>query len=302
MRILVTGGAGFIGRPALRRLLESTADHVVLAIGRSGATPVAHDRLRWLQANLNEPATYAQAVRDFRPEVVVHLAWEGIPDFSITQSLANLTAGVRLFDLVLGLGSCRKAVVAGTCFEYNQLEGACSEKNPGQPKDAFTWAKHALRGYLAIRCAGQDVVLAWLRLFYVYGPGQRSGSLIPTVLGHLRRGELPDLKTPKNANDFIYVDDVAEAFLRAVESDIASGIFNIGSGHSTPVLEMCRLAEQTARGSEQLAHALEAATRESRTSVNFWADDAATRSLLSWQPRVNEGEGIARTWRHLASS
>ena len=84
----------------------------------------------------------------------------------------------------------------------------------------------------------------WMRTFYAYGPRQRSTSLVPSILNSLQEGKLPQLRTPLNANDFVYVDDVAEAFSKAVSRDIPSGIYHLGSGVSTPVLEVCRMADR----------------------------------------------------------
>ena len=299
MRILVTGASGFVGRPALRKLLESPAAHHIQAWGRGGSAPTPHARLQWVSCDLRNPASYEGALRLFRPEIVLHLAWEGIPDFSTGRSLANLETGVRFADFLLDLECCKKVIVAGSCFEYDQLVGACSESTLGQPKDAFTWAKHSLRSYLALKCAARKVVLAWGRIFYVYGPNQRSGSLVPTLLDHLRRGLLPALKTPQNANDFVYVDDVAEWYVRAIEQEITSGIFNVGSGRSTTVLEMCRIAERTVLESDSLTQALREATAETPATVDFWADLGRTNQHLSWQPRIDENEGIRLTWESL---
>jgi nucleoside-diphosphate-sugar epimerase len=181
----------------------------------------------------------------------------------------------------------------------NKLNGECLETDVGVPKDEFTWAKHALLNWLKIRCRSKDTVFAWLRIFYVYGPNQRSGSLIPTILSHLREGRLPDLRTPKNSNDFIYVDDVAEAFYKSVERNIPSGIYNLGSGKSTPVIEVCKIAEKIVRNTGDLTANLACHTVGKPSDVNFWADCHQSNELLGWKASTSLYDGISKTWNSI---
>ena len=73
----------------------------------------------------------------------------------------------------------------------------------------------------------QNIQLFWMRIFYVYGPRQRSKSLIPTILTKLIEGQLPDLRTPKNSNDFVYIDDVVDAFTKSISIDNDSMIYHL---------------------------------------------------------------------------
>mgnify|MGYP001987479288 CR=1 FL=1 len=118
----------------------------------------------------------------------------------------------------------------------------------------------------------KQIELGWMRIFYVYGPRQRPASLVPSILAHLQNGKLPKLLTPKNENDFVFVQDVASAFSNAVSKPIPSGIYHIGAGVSTSVLEICRQAEQIVLGSDSLTcelecHSLRKSGERSRNSA-----------------------------------
>lgn len=300
MRILITGASGFVGEPILRLLGQNR--HDILAISRSAPEYAIAQNIHWLQADLNEPLSYRETIKKMAPEIVIHLAWSGIPDFSFEQSLQNLNSSLNLLSYVVNLGCCKKVLVSGSCFELNKLNGVCSESDIGVPKDDFTWAKHALMNWLKVRCVSEGIVLAWLRIFYVYGPKQRSGSLIPIILRNLKEGKLPDLRTPKNSNDFIYVDDVAEAFSKSVELDIPSGIYNLGSGNSTSVIDVCKIAEKIVRNTDELATNLASHTADMSSSVNFWADCHQANELLGWRARTSLHDGIAQTWNSICRS
>ena len=299
MRVLFTGATGFIGLPIVQCLVKQGDS--VLALSRSEPTMALASSVKWLQADLASPATYQVAIKEFAPQVVIHLAWQGIPDFSFERSRNNLNHSLDLLSFAVGLGSCRKILVSGSCFELNRLKGECTETEIGTPKDNFTWTKHSLRSWLELICAKEKIDLGWMRIFYVYGPRQRQESLIPSILTHLQNGKLPDLRTPQNANDFVFVDDVAKGFSNAVSIKFPSGIYNLGSGGSTPVKEICRLAEQIVLGTDSLTRQLEEKTLESYCNVDFWADCSNAKESLDWVPTTDLRVGIEKTWKWITA-
>ena len=297
MKVLVTGASGFVGLPIVQRL--AAKEYEVMAFSRNPPRDSLTNPVHWITTDLSVPSTFQEAVQSFSPEVLIHLAWQGIPDFSFEKSRKNLAQSLDLLSSVISVGSCEKILTAGSCLELNRLKGECSESERGMPKDNFTWAKHSIRSWLEMMCIKKRITLGWLRVFYVYGPRQRSESLIPSILNHLKKGTLPPLRTPKNANDFVFVDDVAEAFLLAVGSEFPSGIYNLGSGGSTPVLEVCRHAERIVCGSDFLTRRLELQTQDVLSEVNFWSNTARASEYLGWSPKTSIAEGIERTWQYM---
>ena len=295
MRVLVTGASGFIGLPIVQCLEHG--GHEVLAMSRNPPNSPAKSSVNWLKSDLSLPYSYLQEIQIFAPEVLIHLSWQGIPDFSLDISRNNLNHSLDLLSFVIGLGTCQKILVSGSCFELNKLNGECFETETGSPKDNFTWAKHALRSWLESTCRAEQVCLGWMRLFYVYGPRQRINSLIPSVLAKLSQGKLPEIRTPQNANDFIFVEDIAEAFLNAVSLDILSGTYHLGSGQSTSIIEVCRTAEKIIYGTDTLTKELEFKTRKIPRDINFWANSSQAKSILQWRPEIKIEEGIQRTWK-----
>lgn len=293
MRILVTGATGFIGLPLTRHLVEQ--GHEILALSRS---PLKSEKsINWLSADLSFPETYQDAIRSFEPEILIHLAWQDIPDFSFEKSENNLNQSLDFFSYIISLGCFKKIIVSGSCFEFNQLNGECLESDKGTPKDNFTWAKHSLRLWLEVECKKEDIKLGWMRIFYVYGPRQRSDSLIPSILNNLQNGKLPHIRTPKNSNDFVFIDDVIEAFSNAISMQYPSGIYNLGSGISTSILEVCRKAEMIVMGSDILSQKLNEETVDTSANIDFWASCIRAEKYLNWQPIIGLEEGIIKTWQ-----
>lgn len=295
LRVLITGASGFIGMPLINKL--SALGCEVMALSRIPADIESNKNIHWHKANLSLPETYREDITAFSPNAVVHLSWQDIPDFSLKKSQYNLNQSLEFLSFVSEIKSCNKIIIAGTCLEYNKHNGKCIESDLGSPKDPFTWAKHALYSWLRMTCKQKNIQLIWMRIFYVYGPRQRPESLIPNVLKNLKEGRLPDLRTPKNANDFVYIEDVVDAFTKAISIDNDSMIYNLGSGIATPVLEVCRIAENLILGSDILTKQLEDNSKDTICDVDFWADNTQSKKYLDWQPNNTLEDGIKKTWQ-----
>ena len=293
LKVLISGASGFIGLPLVEKLSESGCE--VMALSRTCIETKTTSTVQWLKADLSLPESYREEVKAFSPEIVVHLSWQDIPDFSLKKSQDNLNQSLEFLSFVSEIESCKKIIAAGTCLEYNKDHGKCLESELGTAKDHFTWAKHALYSWLSMTCKQKDIQLLWMRIFYVYGPRQRLESLIPTILNNLKEGRLPELRTPKNANDFIYIDDVVDAFIKAILVNNNSMIYNLGSCISTPVLEVCRISERLILGSDILTKQLESSSKDTECDVDFWADYTLSKKYLGWKPNTTLEDGIKKT-------
>uniref|UniRef100_UPI0040483C8F NAD-dependent epimerase/dehydratase family protein n=1 Tax=Algoriphagus sp. TaxID=1872435 RepID=UPI0040483C8F len=296
MRILVTGGSGFFGKSFMQKMMNG--DHLVLALSRDAVAWEEKNNspnIKWITGSLNLTAEAFDQVKSFAPEVIIDLAWEKIPDFSFETCLQNLQNQLSFFNNLFQLPSVKKVIVAGSCWEYNKNIGECSEMDNYSSKDYFTWAKNTLRDFLQFECLRRNINLAWVRIFYIYGPDQRSGSLIPSIIRALLDEKVPSLKCPSNANDFIYADDVAEGFIKLIEQDIVSGVFNLGSGKSTPVIDILRIIEKNIWNDDHITKTVLQNSKDSIQEINFHANMEKTFKDLNWQPATSLEEGIRKT-------
>jgi nucleoside-diphosphate-sugar epimerase len=284
MKILITGGTGFIGGPVLNNLIENIDGIEILNLTKSRPNSYSKE-VEHYNCDLSNPQTYQAKVEAFEPEVVIHLAWEGIPDFSLEMCIKNINSSILLIEIVTKVKSCKKIIITGSCFEYNNKIGECNENDNVVSKDYFTFAKKTVLSFLELECSKNNIVFCWARLFYVYGPNQRSGSLIPTLIATLKSNKIPDLRTPKNENDFIHVNDVADGLMKLALTDIQSGIFNLGSGISISVAEVSRIVELTIKDTDQLTNELINKTINTEKTVDFHANMEKTNKTLSWHPQ-----------------
>jgi len=284
MRVFMTGATGFIGR----RVLPLLSQHEVLYLTRDPHRPPALRFGRALQGDLGRPEEWGSKLEDFRPQWCLHLAWEGLPDYSLARSQANLDAGLRLLETLLR-ARIRRVMVAGSCWEYGTAEGPVSEARPPIDCGVFATAKNALRTVLESTARAADLEYRWARIFFAYGPGQRRDALIPSCRAAFLAGKVPDIRQPRAAQDFIHVDDVAEGLVALTVSDVASGTYNIGSGRPTSVGAVAN----------EVARYFNTALPYPDTGYDFgfWADSAKTTDATGWRAQIQFESGIARTLR-----
>ena len=123
--------------------------------------------------------------------------------------------------------------------------------------------------------------------------------LMPMILTSINTNAPLSLRTPNNANDFIYVDDVAELFSSVINIEFPSGVYNLGSGKATPVIDIYRQAEYIVNNSDLLTLKLISETKNSKVDVCFWANTSQAKKYLGWKPKVNLVKGIKKTWESL---
>jgi nucleoside-diphosphate-sugar epimerase len=225
-RALVTGASGFIGSALCHRLVQAGA--IVHGVSRSDRTTSA-DGVAWHRCALEDAAAVRALLARIRPDLIFHLASHVAGSRAVELVLptfhGNLTSTVNLLTAATELG-CGRVV----------LTGSMEEPEPGPdwpvPSSPYAAAKYAASAYGRMFHALYQTPVVTLRVFMVYGPGQRDvKKLIPYVTLSLLKGETPQISSGVRQVDWIYVDDVIEAYLAAALADGAQGkTVEVGTG------------------------------------------------------------------------
>lgn len=289
MKVLVTGATGFIGTLLCRALVSR--GHAVMGVSRRVRESFEIER-KYELISYEIGRELSPAIKDFSPEAVINLAWSGIPDFSPTICFENVSSQISFLTELAKLPNLKKILVAGSCKEYGEKLGRCMEQEKNLPDGYFSWAKQSLCDYFHVFCKEKGIALLWYRIFYVYGPGQRQGALLPTLINAMRAGALPEIKNPQAANDFVYVDDVIDGFIKGLEYEGANRIFNLGSGRLTLVDEVSSVVRSVLQSGGITTSQAGAVGTSQDIQIGMYADIELAKSHLGWMPRTSLHDGV----------
>ena len=285
-RVLVTGASGFIGSHICRRLLEEGAEvHGVSRAARESAA------LRWWQADLTDADAAARLVRRIRPDAIYHLAGHASGSRSLNAVLPslhhNLVAAVNVM-IAAARSECGLVLLTGSLEEPEPIAG-----DP-VPTSPYAAAKHAAGSFGRMLAALDELPVVNLRVFMVYGPGQLDQTkLVPYVITSLLRGEPFKLSSGSRPVDWVYVEDVADAFLAAAQRpDLAGETIDVGSGELVTVRSIVeQIAKLTGSGMQ-----LEFGTLPDRPLETVRAADVEhARARLGWQLQTSLVDGLLAT-------
>jgi nucleoside-diphosphate-sugar epimerase len=141
--LFLTGGTGFIGHPVLKKLIA--LGHEVLLLGRKPS--IINDlKIKEIKLDLNNFTEERNKILDFKPEAILHLAWQDIPDYSEKISKLNFNNSFNFLNFLIENTECKKIIVPGSCWEYDDgnIHGQCSEDNIIKPQKPFSIYKKKL--------------------------------------------------------------------------------------------------------------------------------------------------------------
>jgi UDP-glucose 4-epimerase len=295
MKIFITGGTGFIGKQVLRQIENGNDSIILLSNLKKKEIPFLKNnkQIEVVMGDLSNFGLWEKRVQKFKPEAVIHMAWEGIPDYGPQMSTKNLKYGLDLINFSAKIG-CKIFLSTGSCWEYGGQSGKLSEEMPVKNTNAFTAAKNSIH-WLGEEVANENKMrFIWTRLFYVYGPGQKDQSLVPYIIKNIQKGISPEIKNPLAENDFVYVEDVAKAIISLLKKCKKSGTYNIATGRLTSVGNVAKFIYKYYRLNEPEKNNKSRA--KSKENVNgFFGDISKIKKETGWKPKISIEDGIIKT-------
>ena len=301
-RVLVTGGAGFIGSHLARALLDDgwsvdVADD--LSSGSDGNVP---NGARLHRVDLGERGA-VDALPDARYDAIAHVAGQSSGEKSFDDPPRDLDSNARstvaLADWALARGVPR-FVHASSMGVYGQVGHAASEEStPTEPVSWYGASKLAAERALAVAEA-RGLSTCSLRMFSIYGPGQdlremRQG-MVSIFLSFMLQGEPIGVRgSLDRVRDFVFIDDCVEAWRLALEGD-ARGALNVGTGTGTPIGAMVAELLDVAGAPDHPVTETGETTPGDQTAL--WADTRRVAERLGWSARtpLREGLGTLLAW------
>jgi polyisoprenyl-phosphate glycosyltransferase len=296
--ILVLGAGGFVGANLLRRLLKYRQD--VFGVVRS--LPAWRldgiDRRHILEADLIDLAATRNLVANVHPSTIFDCIAYGAYSFETDQELiyrTNFTALVQLIELLADTGFVA-FIHAGSSSEYGTNSAGPLEEDSLQPNSHYSVSKVAASNYISYAGNIRRLPVLNLRLYSVYGPLEDLSRLIPNLVVKGLKGAFPPLVDPNTSRDFVYIDDVCDAFIQAaarLTPDIYGQSFNIGAGRATTIRQVANIAGDVFGISEEPVFGSMAG--RSWDLPDWYAAPGKAERLLNWTAKTDLATGLKLT-------
>ena len=227
MKILVTGATGFIGNYVVQELLKNK--YQVVCVIRDEKKLDSFDwrsKVDIIRCDLHQGTP--DILENDLPDALLHLAWSGLPNYKSLHHLErNLPADMRFLRVMIESG-IKQVLVTGTCFEFGMQNGPLSPEMPTFPHNPYALAKDTLRKWLQELQSERDFVLQWVRLFYIYGPGQNPNSILAQLDRAIDAGDsVFNMSGGEQLRDYLPVEKAAEYLTEIMNYPKKHGILHL---------------------------------------------------------------------------
>jgi len=304
MRILVTGGTGFIGSHLIPKLIEREHDVYNLeryVTGRLGKTP----KVKTVYANLTDAFAIKKAIKTVKPEVVIHLASISAVSYSYNNPQevieTNLIGTVNLAEACLrDIYNFKQFLIAGSSEEYgNNGYNIQYEDSPLKPASPYAVSKVACENYLNYMKEAYDFPITILRPFNSYGRREDHHFLIEKAIVQMLKQDAVYLGSPTPERDWLYVDDHVNAYLTSLGNEKAIGeTFNFCTGKSYTVEDTVKVIARLIGYDKEIVW--NSIPERPTESMKIAGSYQKAKNVLGWNPKYNLEDGLKETieyWR-----
>ena len=293
-RILITGGAGFIGANLVRRFLSLGVQVHVLKRPHSSLWRLQEviDSIRLYDADICDEHSLKQAFEIINPDIVYHLATPRGGDAAAWSRMiqCNITAALNLIEQ-LSQKPATRLIVAGSSMEYGPNEQPHREQDVLNPNTWHGVSKAAANLIYRQAAESMGLNIIQLRLFHVYGPWESSHRLLPSAI-HAAFNHTPlPLTQATIRRDWVYIDDVIEALLGSTFISTQGASFNIGSATEQSNEDVVNVVEElTGSAITRIAGGFLPGACD---SAHRYPDISKAYTTFGWQPKVDFRAGVS---------
>lgn len=308
-RVLVTGGAGFVGSNLVRRLVEMGAETHI--IEKPGVSPWRLEdctgKISIGYTDISDTEQTYTTIRSIDPEYVFHLAAYGVDyrdqDFHKSISI-NLNGTLNLFEAIKNT-ACKRFIHTGSCSEFGNISASRYKENePIDPGNIYGITKAASVQLVKILSDQYQKPVVVIRPFSLYGPYEPEQRIVPYIIKKCAQGEKLNFTKGEQIRDYLFVEDLVSAYTASlfVEINDFFETFNIGSGNPITVKDLIfKIVDILDYDREKIC--LGALPYRENERMSLVADIGKVEKKMGWTPLVSLEDGLRKTidWFHRRS-
>lgn len=296
---LITGASGFVGACLTRRLVKDNA-FVHLILRQKSNTWRINDILNKVNVHLCDLTNLTKLkniIKKVKPDVIYHLATYGAYSYQnkANKILKNNIWGTWNLLQATAEQNFELFVNTGSSSEYGYKKSNMHETDFLEPDSYYAVTKCTQTHLCALMARILHKPIVTLRPFSVYGPFEEPARFIPTLMKSLYLKKIMNLVAPQIAHDYIYVDDLVNAYLKINKLKKFSGkYFNIGSGIQSSIKQVVETVQKVTKKTTHFNWGK--MPHRSWDTTNWVADISLAKQLLNWQPTISLEKGLKLTW------
>lgn len=295
-RVLITGASGFIGA-CLARDLAGHGDEVHLFLrseSKMWRLQGMERRFRIHNVDITDADAVKSAVSRIEPETVYHLATYGAYPHQKDIKLSVETNVLGTMNLVNACSGVKSFINVSSSSEYGIKTKPMKESDVLEPNSIYGITKAASTLYCLRKAQEEGMPITIFRIFAAYGYYEDQARLIPSVIVPFLRNQSPKLSSPNSVRDFIFVEDIIDAFKKAAQTPAARGeILNLGTGKQRTVRDVAEIARKLTGSRKEV---IWGAVQKKRQEPKKWvADMSKTARILKWKPKHTLEQGMEKT-------
>lgn len=295
-RVVITGPTGAIGVALIQKLLSENIE--VIAVCRSGSRRISRlpvdERLKVVECELAHIFELTDKI-DGNVDTFYHFAWDGtfgntrndmyLQNNNVKYSLDAVKAAKAL--------NCSKFIGAGSQAEYGRVDGILSPDTPAFPENGYGIAKLCAGRMTRILCEQLGIEHVWTRILSIYGPYDGENTMIMSVINNLLKGNKPSLTKGEQMWDYLFSQDVANAFYLIGENGVSGKTYCIGSGKARPLREYVEIIRDSINTELELG--IGEIPYGEKQVMHLQADILALTKDTGFVPQVRFEDGIRKT-------